>query len=128
MLSPQSMSVERFFDREDPEKQFILSVIEGCENPEDVMQNYREGLARINSKEHYDECADSGFFTIVREDTDKDTREEVCKRLAEHFADMKVDSSCSLLFFTQRLLAKNEKMLNLANAKCIIIVSCGGGN
>jgi len=85
MLSPQSMSVERFFDREDPEKQFILSVIDSCENPEEVMQNYREGLARINSKEHYDECADSGFFTIVREDTDKDTREEVCKRLAEHF-------------------------------------------
>ena len=30
MLSPQSMSVERFFDRSDPEKQFLLRVIEGC--------------------------------------------------------------------------------------------------
>ena len=31
MLSPQSMSVERFFDRSDPEKQFLLNVIESCE-------------------------------------------------------------------------------------------------
>ena len=28
MLSPQSMSVERFFDRSDPDKQFLLQVIE----------------------------------------------------------------------------------------------------
>ena len=40
MLSPQSMSVDRFFDRSDPEKQFLLSVIESCENPEAVMENY----------------------------------------------------------------------------------------
>lgn len=85
MLSPQSMSVERFFDRNDPEKQFILSVIESCENSGEVMENYRKGLARINSKEHYEEFLNSGFFTLVREDNGKDTREEVCKRLAEHF-------------------------------------------
>ena len=85
MLSPQSMSVERFFDRNDPEKQFILNVIESCENPEAVMKNYRQGLARINSKKHYDEYAESGFFTVVREDNGLDTREEVCERLAEHF-------------------------------------------
>ena len=85
MLSPQSMSVERFFDRNDPDKQFLLNVIEECNNPEEAMRNFRECLARVNSKEHYDEYANSGFFTIVREDTDKDTREEVCKKIAEHF-------------------------------------------
>ena len=85
MLSPQSMSVERFFDRSDPEKQFLLNVIEGCEDSEAVMANYRAGLARINSREHYDEFAESGFFTLVREDTGRDTREEVCRALAEHF-------------------------------------------
>ena len=85
MLSPQSMSVERFFDRNDPDKQFLLNVIEECDNPEEAMQNFRECLARVNSKEHYDEYANSGFFTIVREDTDKDTREEVCEKIAEHF-------------------------------------------
>lgn len=85
MLSPQSMSVERFFDRNDPEKQFILNVIESCENPEAVMKNYRQGLARINSKKHYDEYAESGFFTVVREDNGLDTREEVCDVIAKHF-------------------------------------------
>ncbi len=85
MLSPQSMSVERFFDRDDPEKQFILSVIESCENSDEVMENYRKGLALINSKKHYDEYADSGFFTVVRQDNEKDTREEVCDIIARHF-------------------------------------------
>ena len=85
MLSPQSMSVERFFDRTDPEKQFLLRVIEGCEDAEAVMENYKKGLALINSQEHYDEYANSGFFTLVREDDGKDTRESVCELLAKHF-------------------------------------------
>ena len=85
MLSPQSMSVERFFDRDDPEKQFLLRVIESCENAEAVMENYKRGLALINSKKHYDEYANSGFFTVVREDNGIDTREEVCDKIARHF-------------------------------------------
>ena len=85
MLSPQSMIVDRFFDREDPEKQFLLGVIDSCDNPEAVMENYRKGLERINSKEHYDEYANSGFFTVVREDNGTDTREQVCDMIAKHF-------------------------------------------
>ncbi len=85
MLSPQSMSVERFFDRSDPEKQFLLGVIDSCEDPAAVMENYRQGLARINSREHYNEYATAGFFTLVRENSDLDTREEVCACLAAHF-------------------------------------------
>ena len=85
MLSPQSMSVERFFDRSDPDKQFLLNVIDSCENRDAVMENYRKGLARINSREHYDEFASSGFFTVIREDNGIDTREEVCDKIAKHF-------------------------------------------
>lgn len=85
MLSPQSMSVERFFDRSDPEKRFLLDVIENCADSAAVMENYRAGLARINSPEHYREYAESGFYTIVRENTERDTREEVCEKLARHF-------------------------------------------
>ncbi len=85
MLSPQSMSVERFFDRSDPEKQFLLNVIDSCDDPAAVMENYRQGLSRINSKEHYDEYANSGFFTVVREDNGLDTREQVCDMIAKHF-------------------------------------------
>ncbi len=85
MLSPQSMSVDRFFDREDPDKQFLLNVIDSCENSEAVMENYRQGLALINSQKHYDEYANSGFFTVVREDNGIDTREQVCDTIAKHF-------------------------------------------
>ena len=85
MLSPQSMSVERFFDRDDPDKQFLLNVIDSCDDPAAVMENYRQGLALINSQQHYDEYAESGFFTLVRKDTDTDTRAEVCATLAKHF-------------------------------------------
>ena len=85
MLCPQSMSIDRFFDRSDPEKKFILNVIKSCDNPEAVMENYRRSLALINSQKRYDEFADSGFFTIVREDNGKDTKEEVCNLIAKHF-------------------------------------------
>ena len=85
MLSPQSMSVDRFFDRSDPEKQFILNVIKSCENSEEVMENYRQGLALINSQKHYDEYANSGFFSVVRQSIEKDTREEICDIIAKHF-------------------------------------------
>lgn len=85
MISPLSMSVERFFDRNDPEKLFILNTIESCENPAEVMENYKKGLALINSQENYDLYAKSGFFTVVRENNQKDTKEEVCEKIAKHF-------------------------------------------
>ena len=85
MLSPQSMSVDRFFDRSDPDKQFLLSVIDSCDDPVSVMENYRRGLARVNSREHYEEYASSVFFTVVREVSENDTREEVCEKIAKHF-------------------------------------------
>lgn len=85
MLSPLSMSVDRFFDRSDPEKQFLLNVIESCEDSKTVMENYRQGLELINGQKHYDEYASSGFFTVVRQDTQKDTREEICEIIARHF-------------------------------------------
>ena len=85
MISPLSMSVERFFDRNDPEKLFILNTIESCENPAVVMENYKKGLALINSQENYDLYANSGFFTVIREDHQKDTKEEVCEKIAKHF-------------------------------------------
>ncbi len=85
MLSPQSMSVERFFDREDPDKAFLFRQIQKCEDPEKTMANYRECIARVNSKEHYDEYANSGFFTVLREDIEKDTRQETLELLEKHF-------------------------------------------
>lgn len=85
MLSPQSMSVERFFERGDAEKQFLLKTIESCEDPDAVLENFRRGLALVNSREVYDGFVGSGFFTLVRDEEGRDTREEVCEKLARHF-------------------------------------------
>lgn len=54
MLCPRSMSVERFFDRSDPEKLFILNQLNQAKDPEKAMENYRKCLEKINSKEVYD--------------------------------------------------------------------------
>lgn len=83
MLSPQSMSAERFFERDDPEKQFLLKVIEGC--PEGTLENFKACIAEINSPERYAAFQNSGFFTLVREDNGVDTREETLMALARHF-------------------------------------------
>lgn len=85
MLSPQTMSVDHFFDRPDPEKQFLLTQIQAADNSEQVMKNFRECIARVNSPEHYDALKTSGFYTIVRENTGEDTRCETMKKLALHF-------------------------------------------
>ncbi len=85
MLSPQSMSVEHFFDRDDPDKAFLYQQILKADNPKKTMENYCAGIARINSKEHYDELANSGYFTIIRKDTLTDTKLETLGILAKHF-------------------------------------------
>lgn len=85
MLSPQSLSVDRFFERNDPEKQFLLSQINQADNPEKAMENFRACLSKINSSENYQEWLNSGFFTIIRDNCQKDTRQETLEKLARHF-------------------------------------------
>lgn len=85
MLSPQSMSVERFFDRSDPDKQFLLNEIDKCPEPDKTMANFRACLMRINSPECYERMKYSGFFVFERTDFVNDTREETLNILARHF-------------------------------------------
>ena len=67
MLSPQWMSVNQFFDRPDPEKQFLYQKLLEAPDPEAAMENFRKCLEKINSKEHFDEFAESGFFVHYRD-------------------------------------------------------------
>ena len=62
-----------------------ISQIEAAEDPAATMANFRACIARINSPEHYAEYTNSGFFTILREDTAADTREETLAALMRHF-------------------------------------------
>lgn len=83
LLSPQSLSVERFFDRPDAEKQFLYRQITEGPDPEGTMANFRACMALANSPERYEAFANSGFFTFLR--TEKSTVEEELAALEEHF-------------------------------------------
>lgn len=83
MLCPQSMSVDKFFEREDEEKQFILAQINKADNPQKAMENYKECLAKINSYEKYMAYENSGFFTMIR--TDDRAISDALEILEKHF-------------------------------------------
>ena len=68
MLAEPEISVRRFFERPDREKQFLYRLILEEPNPEAAMENYRQGLARINSRERYERFLYSGFPVILRDD------------------------------------------------------------
>lgn len=85
MLSSQSMSVERFFDRSDPEKQFLLDQIAKADDPQKTMANFRACIAKCNSPQEYERFKSSGFYTITRENNETDTKKEVLTTLENHF-------------------------------------------
>jgi hypothetical protein len=68
LLSNPKISVHRFFDRPDPEKQFLYRLILEEPDPEKAMDNYRQGLELICSQEAYDELENSGYAVIYRDE------------------------------------------------------------
>ena len=68
MLADPQISVRRFFDRPDREKQFLYQLIMEEPDPEKAMDNYRKGLMLINSQENYDHYLHSGFYVIFRDE------------------------------------------------------------
>ncbi|MBO4450723.1 MAG: hypothetical protein J5777_09055 [Clostridiales bacterium] len=68
MLADPEISVRRFFERPDREKQFIYQLLMEEPDPEKAMENYRQGLMLINSKERYEESLNAGFPVILRDE------------------------------------------------------------
>ena len=66
MLADPQISVRRFFERSDREKQFLYRLIMDEPDPEKAMENYRKGLMLINSQKNYDRYLHSGFHVIIR--------------------------------------------------------------
>lgn len=83
MLSPQWTSVNQFFDRPDPEKQFLYQKLLEAPDPESAIVNFRKCLEKINSQEHFDALANSGFYVQHRDD--HRTVEESLSLLEQHF-------------------------------------------
>lgn len=83
LCDPPDICRTRFFDREDPEKQFMLEQIRKCRDPEATLKNFNS-WALYHPPEETD-WQHTGFFTYTRSDFESDTREEVLHILAEHF-------------------------------------------
>ena len=68
MLADPDISVNLFFNRPDREKQFLYRLIMEEEDPEMALDNFRQCLARINSRKRYDAFLNSGFNVILRDE------------------------------------------------------------
>ena len=83
MLAEPEISVNRFFERPDKEKQFLYQLLLKEEDTNKAMENFRECLKRVNSKEIYYHFLNSGFNVIIRDD--KRTIEETLALVEKSF-------------------------------------------
>ena len=67
MLAEPEISVKLFFDRPDKEKQFLYRLMLEEKDPDAALENFRQCLARINSKENYEHFLHSGFPVLLRD-------------------------------------------------------------
>lgn len=68
MLAEPDISVNLFFNRPDKEKQFLYRLLMEEDDPSSALENFRQCLARINSRENYDAFLHSGFRVILRDE------------------------------------------------------------
>ncbi len=61
MLADTQISVNRFFERPDKEKQFLYKLMLEEKDSETALENFRHCLERINSKENYNAFLNCGF-------------------------------------------------------------------
>ena len=93
MLADPQISVRRFFERPDREKQFLYRLIMDEPDPEKAMENYRKGLMLINSQENYDRYLHSGFHVIIR--NENRSIEQTLKMVEKAFGLQAVQSKSS---------------------------------
>lgn len=67
MLADPQISVTRFFDRPDKEKQFLYRLLTEEADSRAALANFRQCLERINSPAKYNEFLSSGFPVITRD-------------------------------------------------------------
>jgi len=83
LCDPPDICTSRFFERDDPDKKFMLDQISKCRDPEATRRNFDAWLTYRPPEEI--DWAHTGFFSYTRTDFEHDTREEVLNALAKHF-------------------------------------------
>lgn len=83
MLADPEISVKRFFERPDKEKQFLYQLLLKEGTPDQAIANFRDCLKRINSQERYNEFLNSGFNVVLRDE--QRTVEETLSIVASSF-------------------------------------------
>lgn len=83
LCDPPDICATRFFDRDDPDKKFMMDQIRKSPDPEATLRNFNS-WALYHPPVEID-WQHTGFYTYTRSDFEHDTREEVLSALAEHF-------------------------------------------
>jgi len=83
LCDPPDITAKRFFMRDDPDKQFMLSEIRKMPDPEAAYANFVAWLTYHLPDEP--DLTKTEFFSITRSDFENDTREEVFAALVKHF-------------------------------------------
>ncbi len=68
MLADPEISIRRFFERPDREKQFLYRLMLEEPEPEKALNNFRECLKRVNSRKNFDAFLHCGFPVILRDE------------------------------------------------------------
>ena len=71
MLTDPYISVNRFFERPDKEKQYLYQLLMTEDNPEFAMENFKECLKRVNNEDIYNMYLNSGFNTLIKDEERK---------------------------------------------------------
>ncbi len=94
MLADPEVSVKRFFERPDREKQFLYRLMTEEKDPQAALDNFRECLKRVNSPAIYDMFLRAGFPVLLRDE--KRGREQTLALAAQIFGLEKRDDHQTL--------------------------------
>ena len=83
LCDPPDIAREKFFDRDDPDKKFMMDRIMESPDPEATLANFQAWTTYQPPMDI--DWVHTGFFSVTRSDFVSDTREEVLAKLAAHF-------------------------------------------
>ncbi len=84
MVTTPEISRDEFFNRLDKEKQFLLSVIQNTDKPQENLDNFKDMLLYVNRQEVIDRFTKSGFFYTERKTLNDDINEKF-NQVCNHF-------------------------------------------